>query len=77
MSRHEPRDTQRVGRASEAERELSMTEDAMMDFTIEELREFLQADLLDVPVDPRFKERLRHRLWDLLQEQAKQQERKK
>ena len=51
-----------------------MTEEAMMDFTIEELREFLQADLLDVPVDPRFKERLRHRLWELVQEQAKQRE---
>ena len=46
-----------------------MTEDVVMDFTVEELREFLQADLLDVPVDPRFKERLKRRLWDLLQEQ--------
>lgn len=48
-----------------------MTDDAMMDFTIEELREFLQADLLDVPVDPRFKERLKRRLWELVQVQAK------
>jgi hypothetical protein len=47
-----------------------MSEDAMMDFTIEELREFLQADLLDVPVDPRFKERLRRRLWELVQDQT-------
>jgi hypothetical protein len=74
VSRHEPRDARRVGGASEAERDLGMTEEAMMDFTIEELREFLQADLLDVPVDPRFKERLRHRLWELLQDQAKQRE---
>jgi hypothetical protein len=51
-----------------------MSEDAMMDFTIEELREFLQADLLDVPVDPRFKERLRRRLWELVQDQAKPRE---
>jgi hypothetical protein len=48
-----------------------MTEDAMLDFTIEELREFLQADLLDVPVDPRFKERLRRRLWELVQGQLR------
>lgn len=43
-----------------------------MDFTAEELREFLAADLLDVPVDPAFKERLKRRLWRLLQEQASQ-----
>lgn len=47
-----------------------MIEDAMTDFSEEELREFLQGDLLDVPVDPRFKERLKRRLWDLVQEQA-------
>ncbi|MHC4933660.1 MAG: hypothetical protein ACYTGV_15880 [Planctomycetota bacterium] len=50
------------------------SEDAIMDFTIEELREFLQADLLDVPVDPRFKERLRRRLWELVQHQARERE---
>jgi hypothetical protein len=49
-----------------------MTDDAMMDFTIEELREFLQADLLDVPVDPRFKERLKRRLWELVQSQTRE-----
>jgi hypothetical protein len=42
-----------------------------MEFTVEELREFLQADLLDVQVDPRFKERLKHRLWELVREQAR------
>lgn len=49
-----------------------MTDEAMADFTIEELREFLQGDSLDVPVDPAFKERLRQRLWELVQEQVRQ-----
>jgi len=43
-----------------------MDEEALGDVTIEELREFLEADLVDVPVDPQFKERLRERLWDLV-----------
>lgn len=46
----------------------------MADLTIEELQEFLRADLLDVPVDPGFKERLKQRLWELVQEQLRQQE---
>lgn len=52
-----------------------MTEDLMTDFTVEELREFLQADHLDVPVDPRFKERLKRRLWELLQEKLRRRDR--
>jgi hypothetical protein len=51
-----------------AERNQAMDE-AMADLTIEELQEFLQADLLDVPVDPAFKERLKQRLWELVQAQ--------
>lgn len=43
-----------------------MFEDALTEFTIDELREFLEADLLDVSVDPEFKERLRERLWELV-----------
>lgn len=58
-------------READVEHSESMTEEAMMDFTAEELREFLQADLLDVAVDPRFKERLRRRLWELVQEQSR------
>ena len=46
-------------------------EDVLTDFSIDELREFLEADLLDVDVDPEFKERLRRQLWDLVQEQAR------
>jgi hypothetical protein len=37
-----------------------------MDFTIEELREFLEADRVAVPADPAFKERLRRRLWEIV-----------
>ena len=51
-----------------------MTDEMLMDYTAEELREFLAGDLLDVPVDPRFKERLKQRLWDLVQEQARRRD---
>jgi hypothetical protein len=46
-----------------------MTEDILTDISIEELREFLEADLFEVPVDPEFKEQLRKKLWDLVQTQ--------
>jgi hypothetical protein len=41
-------------------------DDAGMDFSVEELREFLEADRHPVHADPAFKERLRRRLWELL-----------
>ena len=50
-------------------------DEAAMDFTLDELREFLEADLLDVPVDPEFKERLRQRLWALVSSRAAQRRR--
>jgi len=50
---------------------LKMMEDILSDFSIDELREFLEADLVDVKVDPEFKERLRKQLWDLVQENAR------
>ena len=37
-----------------------------VEYSPEELREFLSADRVEVHADPRFKERLRLRLWDLL-----------
>jgi hypothetical protein len=37
-----------------------------MDFDPDELREFLAADLVDVPIDPAFKRRLRSRLWNIV-----------
>lgn len=38
-----------------------------LDFPMEELQEFLSADLFDVPADPTFKEGLREKLWELVQ----------
>ena len=50
---------------------LAMTEDTLTNFSIDELREFLEADLMDVKVDPEFKERLRRQLWELVQQHAR------
>jgi hypothetical protein len=64
----------RVRRDAETEQDREtpkMTEDILTDFSIDELREFLEADLVDVKVDPEFKERLRRQLWDLVQENAR------
>lgn len=47
-----------------------MMDDVLTDFSVDELREFLEADLIDVPVDPEFKERLRRQLWDLVESRA-------
>ena len=44
--------------------------DEAANFTMDELREFLEADLLDVQADPGFKERLRQKLWALVSERA-------
>jgi hypothetical protein len=41
-------------------------DDSAMDFTVDELREFLEADRLTVRADPAFKERLRRTLWDIV-----------
>lgn len=42
-------------------------EAAALECSIEELREFLEADLVDVPVDLEFKECLRDRLWNMVE----------
>ena len=39
---------------------------AALECSLDELREFLEADLIDVRADPDFEERLRRRLWDLV-----------
>ena len=41
------------------------------DVTLDELREFLEADVMDVKADPIFKERLRKKLWDLVQAESR------
>ena len=46
-------------------------DETFMDFTMEELREFLEADLIDVRADPEFKERLKQQLWKMVQAQAR------
>ena len=51
-------------------RERSATDEAGMDFTMDELREFLEADLVAVPADPEFKERLRRKLWEIVRARA-------
>lgn len=77
MNRLGPRKMrQQVGKPgtdAEAERE-SMTDEVTTEFTVEELREFLQGDILDVQVDPAFKERLKRKLWKLVKEQARRRE---
>ncbi len=49
----------------------AVVDEAFMDFTMEELREFLEADLIDVRADPEFKERLKRQLWMMVQAQAR------
>lgn len=56
-------------RKTEADRPARMPEIAE-EFTTEELQEFLAADQADVKADPAFKERLRHRLWEMLAARA-------
>jgi len=51
-------------------REGAALDDSLMDFTLDELREFLEADLVEVRADPEFKERLRRRLWDLVRDRS-------
>ena len=41
-------------------------DEGAMDVTVEELREFVAADRLDVRANPRFKERLRRKLWEIV-----------
>ncbi len=43
----------------------------VVDVSMDELGEFLEADLLDVKADPEFKERLREKLWSLVQSQLR------
>jgi hypothetical protein len=47
-------------------RERRETGEDAMEFTMDELREFLEGDSLDVQADPEFKERLRRKLWEMV-----------
>ncbi len=41
------------------------------DTAVDEIREFLEADGLDVKADPAFKKELRETLWDLVRSKAR------
>ncbi len=43
-----------------------VVDEGVLDCSLDELREFLEADLVDVHVDLEFKQSLRRKLWDLL-----------
>lgn len=47
-------------------------DEAAIEYSLDELREFLEADLLDVPVDLEFKQSLRDKLWNLVQTRNRQ-----
>ena len=48
-------------------REREVIEEIASEFTTEELQEFLEADQYPIEADPLFKEKLREKLWQLLQ----------
>ena len=54
----------------EAEQDEAVKDEGLLECMDEELRDFLAADLFDVPADPAFKERLRRELWDLVERNA-------
>jgi hypothetical protein len=58
---------------SGSEWERRLLDESALDFSPEELREFLDSDRVDVEADPEFKERLRQKLWKMvrLQQGAK------
>ncbi len=58
------RSSRKAGTRSERRRDL--LEENAAEINPDELREFLEADLLGSQADPEFKERLRRRLWALV-----------
>ena len=72
MKRLGSRRQREAGKAmgSDAERDFEIVGESVTDTELEELRDFLAADLLDVPVDPAFKESLRRRLWGMVRRRA-------
>jgi hypothetical protein len=48
-------------------RDHGVVEEGVLDCSLDELREFLEADLVDVHADLEFKQSLRRKLWDLVQ----------
>ena len=54
--------------APKSQLEQELEDEFSMDFSPDELHEFLAAELIEVPADPEFKERLRAKLWKMVQE---------
>ena len=54
-----------------ARREPEVIEEIAAEFTTEELQEFLEAGNAPVPADPVFKEQLREKLWEMVQEKRR------
>lgn len=50
--------------------EREVIQEIAAEFTTEELQEFLEADQYPIEADPEFKERLRQKLWKLVQRNA-------
>ena len=73
VRRRRSRRAERDAGIRQMQEKLKLGDDVLSDFSIDELREFLEADLVDVKVDPEFKERLRKELWDLVQDRARGQ----
>jgi len=48
-------------------RDQGVVDEGVLDCSLDELREFLEADLVDVHADLEFKQSLRRKLWDLVQ----------
>ena len=73
MKRLVSRGVKREGRVSrlDANREVEMMDDGLAEVTADELREFLEADGLDVRADPTFKERLRRQLWEIVRSRVR------
>ena len=67
LKRREGSTTQKGGAGVIAKSESEILNEDVMDFTMDELREFLEADHLEERADPEFKEQLRKKLWDLVQ----------
>ncbi len=76
MTRRDSRGSLEQGQKAEpkagAEQDEMMKDEgqAQLDSVEEELRDFLAADMLDVQVDPVFKERLRRELWEIVERNA-------
>ena len=65
MKPHDPRREVR-GRTERVKQEPEVVQEGAMEINPDELREFLEADLLGAQADPEFKEGLRRKLWTLV-----------